>query len=1335
MTKATGQAGCGEVFELHPAQENIFYDQLLDADSPLYNLGAYSRSFRQDLQLFQQAWDLVHEKLDLLKLHLQVTAEGTPQQVILSDKTPQSILFLDFSDQDDPAAAAEIWLLDQMDQPLDYLSGEMYSLALLRLSPEESYFFTRLHHILMDGIGFYRLHELVHRLYDDLQTGNPLHWLEPQVPYEKSIREARGYLTSAEYETDGRYWQEFLSKRDIEPLPPRFADQTAGNRRLQLSQKQSAQIRNFCAENRLSVLALFMTAVSTAVAPFLEQKGLVVSTIGHGRQSKAGMVEMGMQANIFPVACDPARGQTALEQIRSVGQSLKSSFQHSRFPTAHLARLAKARGRDLPMVLVSYDRLLPTLNEERPFDFTVLEAGVPTHPLSLRLQDYSQSGDLAIGLAYSSAYLNESEAEALLGRVEKLLFAALETPDKSLSDQPLLSSGEQKLLADWNATDSPFPDHLTLPQLFETQVEKTPDGAAVIFDGREVSYLELNRRAEALARGIRQTYQARHGQSLPPATFVALFMDRSVEMVVALLAVLKAGGAYVPISPDHPEERTGFVLSDTDCPIVLTHSRHAASLRDLAGKLPGQPEIMDVDVPMVASVAPAQDGTNECPQLALSESKSRPSDPVYALYTSGTTGQPKGVVVSHRAVVNRFFWKQKTYGLKDSDRLLQNTAYTFDVSVWELLWPLCFGAAVVPVTSEQSRDPDRLHDVIASAGVTVLHFVPSMLSLFCQDLKAAQRHLSAHVRLVFCNGEVLEKQHLQQFEAVSHASTALINCYGPTEAAIDTTHFDTRQSNGTSLPIGAAIGNTQLYVLDEDRRQVPIGAPGELYIGGEGLAQGYLNRPDLTAERFVENPFVDADERTESQARLYRSGDWVRWLPDGRLAFLGRRDGQVKIRGHRIELGEIEFHLEQFSEIRQAVVIDREHQGRKQLAAYMVLQAGASLTQEQLVERLTLHLPDYMIPKSYTPLEAIPLGVSGKLARQALPEPSWRPQDRFVAPRSDLEQKLAEVWQAVLGLEEVSVFADFFLIGGDSISAIQVVTRVRRELGQEISLATLFSLKTIAALGRWLESEVPKDSLLKHLSPGSTATERFYMIHPGLSGCEVYSKLAAALSAQFDCYGIDNYNHLTEHPIADLAELAAVYCRIIVAREPQDGAIRLTGWSLGGLLALEMAYQLEQSGYRNLQVFLLDSVIETEALKELRLRYLDGTRVQQEIRSRGKEAGMEAGYIDRIVRALPLETEMSTRRPGGRLDHTEVTLFKSGRKDPRFDWEFTAKHHELMTRMPDNNVSAWVKKPLTCHLIKDRFHGDILEAVAEIKAGILGFEPEVAQPELAVSAD
>jgi amino acid adenylation domain-containing protein len=602
----------------------------------------------------------------------------------------------------------------------------------------------------------------------------------------------------------------------------------------------------------------------------------------------------------------------------------------------------------------------------------------------------------------------------------------------------LLTEAERhQLLEEWNDTAADYPGDKCIHELFEEQVERTPEAIALVFEDQELTYRELNAKANQLANYLRK-------QGVGNEVMVGICVERSPEMVAGILGILKAGGAYVPLDPNYPAERLAFMLEDAAVPVLLTQSR----LLDKLPKHRGHTLCVDTQWEEISQ----QSQRSPVTEIAATHL-------AYIIYTSGSTGRPKGVMIPHQAIVNHMLWMQSRLPLNGSDCVLQKTPFSFDASVWEFYAPLLVGGRLAIAKPDGHQDAAYMSGCIARYQVTVLQVVPTLLRMLVEtpEFKACRS-----LRRVFCGGEVLTRELSEKFYETLDAE--LYNLYGPTEVTIDSVFFPVpRDHQGEIVPIGRPVANTYAYALDPHSKPVPIGTPGELLLGGVQLARGYLNRPELTAEKFIPDPFSD-----KPGARLYKTGDLVRFRPDGNIEFLGRIDHQVKIRGFRIEPGEIETELGHHPAVREKVVIAREtRRGGTILAAYIALRENSSVSNHELRKFLRKKFPDYMVPSAFIVLDSLPLTPSGKVDRKSLPVPEAVLEDMeipFVAPRTPIEEILAGIWVDVLGLKEAGIHDNFFDLGGHSLLATQVVSRLRKALQVELPLRSLFEMPTIAGL-------------------------------------------------------------------------------------------------------------------------------------------------------------------------------------------------------------------------------------------------------------------------------
>ncbi|MFZ2178670.1 MAG: amino acid adenylation domain-containing protein, partial [Rhodococcus sp. (in: high G+C Gram-positive bacteria)] len=680
-----------------------------------------------------------------------------------------------------------------------------------------------------------------------------------------------------------------------------------------------------------------------------------------------------------------------------------------------------------------------------------LDTGAAKFDLQVILTEHTEEsgrpGPIDAQFSYAAELFDPPTMTALAERFVTLLETITARSDAKVGDIDLMGPDEsRRVLVEWNDTAAAVPPSATLVSLFEDQVARTPDAVALVFGDDELLYAEFDARANRLARELL-------ARGVGPESRVAVALRRSLEMMIAIYAVEKTGAAYVPLDPDHPASRIAYVIRSASPVCVLTSSRDRCEGVDAeAGS-----RAIEIDTLNLS-------GRSSSPIVSAERGGSiHPDSTAYVIYTSGSTGRPKGVAVSHRAIANRLLWMQDTYPLDPSDVVLQKTPVTFDVSVWELFWPLEVGARLMIAVPDGHRDPTYLSHVIADHQVTTMHFVPSMLAVFTAGAEPA---LCGSLRRVFCSGEALPPASADAFRE-QFGAAELHNLYGPTEAAVDVTYWACSENDRTSVPIGAPVWNTQLYVLDSRLHPVPVGVHGELYLAGVQLARGYVGRSDLTSDRFVANPFG------EPGARMYRTGDVVRWRADGNVEYIGRRDFQVKLRGQRIELGEVEAALLAHPAVAQAVVtVHRSEATGENLVGYVIAVSGIDIDTADVRDTAAEALPSYMVPTRIIVLERFPLGATGKLDRGALPEPEFlSPSAEFVTPRNPVEEILASIFADLLDAPRVGVYDSFFDLGGNSLVATRLVARVNAALGSRIGVREIFDASTVAALATRIEAE------------------------------------------------------------------------------------------------------------------------------------------------------------------------------------------------------------------------------------------------------------------------
>ncbi|WP_440057005.1 amino acid adenylation domain-containing protein (plasmid) [Pseudoalteromonas sp. T1lg65] len=943
------------------------------------------------------------------------------------------------------------------------------------------------HHSIGDGWSGSVLLQTVHEYYNTLVQGKT-----PKIEEETAYLQAQGYYAKHKQQIES-YWhkvkQGFGEANDINRLLDSRLDlakpaevQSSKELGILIESESVSKLKARCKELGITLNVAVQFAWHKLLHIYTKDDQTIVGTTVSGRDIPIPDIEssVGLYINTLPMAIDWPNAATISEMLQAVQQSVAAINSYSSVSLASL----QSHGERLFHTLFVYENFPVPVNDDE--GVVGIEAGVKfrqsvekvDYPLSAVA--YEQGDELSINIKYDEQSISDEHVNHLLLQLKLILHAVQADPNAKHLEIDLISDKERtQILTQWNGKNLSYPQNKTMYQLFEEQVARTPEHIALVYEGQQLSYRELNEQANQLAYVIRDCYQSELGKALCADTLVALYLDRSLEMVVSILAVLKAGAAYVPISPNYPKERVEFILSDTQAALVLTHQAYQTELANLSNV----PQLyIDGDMSNYADVS------NLSPISSA-------SDLAYVIYTSGTTGQPKGVMIEHRGVAHLTAVQQHIIGSGSYQRTLLFADYVFDASVFDLFVSLFTGETVYVCSDIERKDPRKLASLLTKEKIQLATLPPAIL----HQLEAADL---ASFECLLMAGEAPTIELYEKFSAIPN----IFNGYGPTENTVCAS-LNRYQKGDGATNIGQAIPNSRLYVLTEVGSLAPVNVAGELYISGAGLARGYLNRDELTAERFIDNPFASEADKAKGYTRLYKTGDLVRWSADGRLEFLGRNDSQVKIRGYRIELGEIESALNGLSEVEQAVVVDKVKGGNKYLAAYVVAEAGQALSLERIREQLSVQLPEYMVPSAFTELEHIPLTINGKVDKRALPEPSFVSDGEYVAPRNELETQLCELWQSVLGLQQVGINDNFFRIGGNSINAIKLTAAIREALSVDVPLALLFERKTVSGLAAELSEQedmlvIPRCTF-EH-APLSFAQERLLFIERFEQGSNVY---------------------------------------------------------------------------------------------------------------------------------------------------------------------------------------------------------------------------------------
>jgi len=1053
-----------DIYPLSPMQEGILFHTRHDPVFAMYfEIITWLMRGEVNIPAFGRAWQRVVDRHQVLRTVFVWEGLDEPLQVVRQ----RAKLTLAYHDWRGISAERQEEMVmqfyaEERERGFDLAKAPLMRVALIQMGEDSYRFVWSYYHGLVDGWSGSLILNDVFAAYEGLCRG-----VEIPLPPPRPFRHYIDWLQRQDLPEAHDYWRRtlkgFRAATSIrigggDTAAPRrgemFAPEETRSYREQqfnLPGEATAELVRLSRRHQLTLNTVCQGAWALLLSCYSGDQDVVFGVAVSGRPPALEHVEttIGMFINTLPARVAVAPERTFIPWLKEIQNAQVEMRRYEYSPLVEVQGLSDViRSTPLFESIVSFenhpiDHSLLGRSDKVELNDVVHYHTATGYPINLIIEPGSE---LVVKILYDFGRFDDAAVGLILGHLCRLLTAIAADPHRRLWELPVLTEAEERqLLIEWNDTAVPYDTEVALHRFIEEQVGRTPTAVAVSSGGEQVSYEELNRRANQLARRLRSVGAGRE-------SLVGVLMERSIEMVVALLGVLKAGAAYVPLDPSYPPARLAFMLNDAGVPVLLTQQ---SLLRDLPEHAA---QVICLDA---GDELESESGEN------LSDGAAA-SNLAYVIYTSGSTGKPKGAMNTHRGIVNRLLWMQDAYGLSASDSVLQKTPFSFDVSVWEFFWPLMIGARLVMARPGGHQDAAYLTEVIEEERITTLHFVPSMLQAFLTKGEAAR---GSWLKRVICSGEALGYELQERFHA-QLPGVELHNLYGPTEAAVDVTYWACERGGGRrSVPIGRPIANTGIYILDREQKPVPVGVAGELYIGGEGLGRGYLKRPGLTAERFVPHPFS-----TEPGGRLYRTGDLARFMAGGEVEFLGRIDHQVKVRGLRIELGEIEAALAEHEAVRECVVVSREDTpGDVRLVAYLVLDGGAGRVASVWRRFLREKLPEYMIPSAFVRLDELPLLPNGKVDRRALPAARGaRPEleGEFAAPRNQIEEVLAGVWAEVLGVEQPGIHDNFFDLGGHSLLAAQVVSRIHEAFKVELPLRFVFETPTVAGLAERLSAVI-----------------------------------------------------------------------------------------------------------------------------------------------------------------------------------------------------------------------------------------------------------------------
>ncbi|MBD1812959.1 non-ribosomal peptide synthetase [Microcoleus vaginatus DQ-U2] len=1069
LEKILPQSRESNTFPLSFAQQRLwFFEQLTPGNFTYHILAGVRLTGTLDARALDRSLNELVKRHEVLRTAFK-TINGQPVQAIASN-LELKILEIDLRSLPETERSREVERLIAAEAKLafDLSQAPLLRAKLLQLSDSNWVLLLSTHHIISDAWSMGIFIQELATFYQAFCTGKPSPLPELSVQYADFASWQRQWLQGEVLETQVAYWKKQLGGNlPVLNLPtdrPRSAVQTfrGAVHKFTIPKALAEEIAQLSQREKATLFMTLLAAFKTLLYRYTGQEDILVGSPIANRNRREIEELIGLFANTLVFRTNLSSNPTFKELLARVREVALGAYNHQDLPFEKLVEILQPE-RDL-----SHNPLFQVL-------FSLRNVRTPQIKLSgvtlssLEIERKTARFDLALDLEeglegingtleYSQDLFDASTARRIAGHFLTLLESIAANPEQRISHLPILTKPEQQqLLFEWNNTQSDIPKNLCVHELFEAQAERTPDAIAVVFEGEQLTYRELNRRANQLAHHLKNL-------GVKPEIPVGILVDRSLEMVVGLLGILKAGGAYVPLDPAHSNERLNFMLEDAGVEILIAQSHLGEKIDRALHKI-----FLDSDWQNIAPESeenPSSDAT--------------PDNLAYVIYTSGSTGKPKGVQVNHCSVVHLFAATRPLFNFSDRDVWTVFHSYAFDFSVWEIWGALLHGCKLIVVPLEVTRSPAAFYELLCKERVTILNQTPSAIRQLIDAKKAASNFQQSSLRLIVCGGEAFPTELAAQ---LLEWNIPLWNFYGPTEATVWTAINPIKfiESEPPYIPIGRPLPNTQLYILDANLQPVPVGVLGELYIGGAGLSRGYLKRPELNAEKFIPNPL--AENRTAFSLiqnsssfilseHIYKTGDLARYLPDGNIEFMGRSDHQVKIRGFRIELGEIEAAIGQHPALRETVVLLREdNPGDKRLVAYIVSNSTLKTQDSELINDLRCYLkqklPQYMMPSAFVLLESLPLTTNGKIDQRSLPAPDINRaefESNFTEPRTPDEQLIAEIWAEVLGLERVGIYDNFFELGGHSLLATQAISRLREAFQVEVPLRSLFESPTVATV-------------------------------------------------------------------------------------------------------------------------------------------------------------------------------------------------------------------------------------------------------------------------------
>ena len=1166
------------------AQQRLWFLDQLEANNAVYNVPIVLRmTGNLDVTALQAALSEIVRRHEVLRTHFE-TINGVPHQII-KPAAALDVPSIDLSDLKELEREAESKRIcaETVRGSFDLATGPLFQAKLLRLTSEDHILVLVMHHIVSDGWSISVLIRELNVLYQAFIEGDPSPLPELPVQYADFAEWQRNWLRNEVLDQQLDYWKKQLggapSLLELPTDRPRPANQSYRGAFVthEIPQHLLPALTELSRREGASLFMTLLAAFQTLLCRYTGQEDVAVGTVIAGRNRAEVENLIGFFVNTLVLRGDLSGDPTFRTLLARTREVALGAYAHQDLPFEKLVEVLN------PERNASHSPLFQAMFVLQNAPVETLQLGgiqitpVPTNnstsKFDLTLFIREVSGSFKAAVEYNTDLFDEQTIRRLLGHYQTLLEGIAANPEQRLSGVAMLTGAErQQILVEWNRTEAPYPKERCLHELIEAQVARTPEAVAVVFGKQQLTYRELNERANQLGHHLRRL-------GVGPNIMVGICVERSLEMVVGLLGILKAGGAYVPMDPEYPQERLAFMLENANAPVLLTQREFADKLRQSGTQV----VCLDGDFELFASES------RENPQVKLS-----PENLIYAIYTSGSTGNPKGAGVYHRGFINLVHWFITEFGIGPADKTLLISSLSFDLTQ-KNIYAALIGGGQLHLLPSGHYNPYLVADLVQQEQITLLNCTPSAFYPMIELARPESIQKLISLRHVFLGGEAISILRLRPWLESENCRAEVVNTYGPTECTDIAAYYRLNQANLDKydfVPTGRPIPNVQLVVVNSKLQLCPQGVAGELCVAGTGVGAGYVNNTELTTAKFVSNPFPEL-----SGQKLYKTGDLARYLPDGNIEYLGRLDHQVKIRGFRIELGEIERQLSQHSAVREAVVLAREEASdEKRLVAYLTMKNGEVPTVSELRELLRTKLPEYMVPSAFVTLERFPLNPNGKVDRKALPAPKEGQfgNRRAYDPRDYLQYVLCNFFAAALNLDWVSVKDNFFDLGGHSLLAVRLVGQINQLLHTDIHVPEFFQNPTVERLAPIVVRQLavrPKPQLIP-LRPGSPKGALIYL-DAGIGLCRLAELLEGgpASFATSVLYSEDTYRAASlklEHKLPSLEELAKIHTSLIKSQPELDPCV-LVGHSFGGLLAFEVAHQLQRAGRRVEMIFLLDT--------------------------------------------------------------------------------------------------------------------------------------------------